>query len=159
MTLPLFETLAEAREKLMNTLGGSGTHCPCCDQFVKLYKRKLNSTMAAGVCWLATESGVERQWVSVSERAPRWVVSTRQLATVEHWGLIESKPNVDESKRCSGIWRITLRGVRFVRGEIGVPKHVYLYNARLRGFSDEWTTVHEALGDAYDYAELMGRRS
>ena len=40
------ETIKEAKEHLRNNFE-EGIDCPCCGQFVKLYKRKLNSGMAA----------------------------------------------------------------------------------------------------------------
>jgi hypothetical protein len=49
-------------------------------------------------------------------------------------------------------------GERWVRGEIGVPRYVYVYdNERLRfdrEAEQEWT-VRDALGSKFDYSQLM----
>ena len=59
-----------------------GLDCPACGQFVREYKRKLNSTMTRGLIWLVLAAGTDREWIQVARRAPRWLVQTNQLGTV-----------------------------------------------------------------------------
>jgi len=133
-----------------------GCECPCCGQNCKLYRRKLNSAMAAGLVWLVGEYGRTGQWVDIPNLAPRFLIKTGgQFSILVHWGLIEQKINEDTSKRCSGLWRPTPAGQGFVLRGSAVPRHVFLYNNTCDGFSDERTTVIEALSDRFDYAELM----
>lgn len=77
---------------------------------------------------------------------------------LHQWGLIEEVPDdADPQKKKAGFYRVTERGVQFVRGEIRVNKFVYLYDNRLLNISGDTETVsmQEALGDRFDYQELM----
>jgi len=147
----LRETQEEFHQKLHE---GDQLTCPVCDQNCKVYKRKLNSGMAAALCWLVRV--FDGGWIDVPSDAPRFVLRTKEYGTVRHWGLIEQRPNDDNpSKKESGLWMPTEEGIAFAKGQIRVPKHVYLYNNKPLQFSDEDTNIVEALGDKFDYAELM----
>jgi len=150
-------TLEVARKRLISSADAGGAVCPCCGQFAKTYKRKINSTMVASLIWLAhrqLKSG--EPWVDVQREAPRAVLASRQIGMVAHWGLCRNAvASSDSTTRCSGYWQITERGLEFVRGEIRVPRHVYLYANVVKGWGDESTDVREALGDHFNYAELM----
>lgn len=133
----------------------AGMRCPCCDQFAKLYRRPLNTTMAASLIWLYHASHQGRIFVHVPSSAPRRVVKTNQLCTVAHWGLIVSRGTDDDAKRASGYWRITEKGAAFVRGEILVPARVHLYAGQVEGWSEARVDIWAALGTRFDYADLM----
>jgi hypothetical protein len=145
-------TLHEARAIVRNNLD-DGIQCPCCDQFCKRYRRKLNSQMARWLIWLYRRaSGSE--WVTVRESPVRG----GDYAKLALWGLVEQKSNDDETKRTSGVWRITKLGRDFVDGHRFIPSHVMLYNNTIHGWSRACTTIRHALGERFDYAELMGQR-
>lgn len=131
-----------------------GCRCPVCDQFAKTYKRKLNSGMALGLLVLYRESGFEYAHV---ERLIKPILTAPpsirgDFAKLRYWGLVEKHPEQ------AGHWRVTGKGRAFVRCEISVPKHVLIYNDECLGFGDEETTIRGALGDRFDYAELMRTR-
>lgn len=148
-------TLAEARRHLIAHLD-EGVHCPCCDQYARRYKRKLNSGMVRALLWLVQ---VHRQgngdWVDVQVNAPAWLLRTKQLPTTRYWGLVERAPNDASTRKSSGQWRPTDLGIRFAFGDVRVPRHVYVYNDVVEAFSAERTDVIEALGDRFSYSELM----
>lgn len=55
-----------------------------------------------------------------------------------------------------GLYRITEQGRAFAQGETRVPKFIIMYDEELLGFSDgDNTTIQEALGDDFNYRELM----
>tara|TARA_Y100000034_G_scaffold134105_1_gene201640 strand:+ start:1138 stop:1530 length:393 start_codon:yes stop_codon:yes gene_type:complete len=130
---------------------------------VKVYKRLLNATKAA--CLLGLCRVHERNkgigWVHVSE-VPWQGADARaaggELAKLELWGLIERRtPNEDATKRCSGMWQATRRGVLFAMERIQAPKYVYTYNGSVLDTSEELIGVREALGTKFSYAALMAR--
>lgn len=143
-----------ARRAVMDRLD-EGTVCPCCDKFCKRYKRKFNSAMAWGLIWLVKHSGATREWVHLPSSAPRFVISTNQMGTAAKWGLLESMEEDSENKKCSGYWRPTKLGEDFVYRRVSIPRFIYLYNNEPQDFSKERTTIREALGDRFDYEELM----
>ena len=158
------KTLADAKRELFNAMD-DGTHCPCCDKYVRRYRRKFNSSMARALIWLSQQHGRlgmmygiagEHCWIDVPKLAPRWLVQTNQLPTVRWWGMIERHPATGDAKKHSGLWRVTPQGVRFVMGREAVPSTVVTYNGEPVGFEGDKITIREALGTKFDYAELMG---
>lgn len=152
----LTDTLAEARDTLRANLD-DGSKCPCCDQFARRYKRKLNSDMARSLILIVDEylhEPHDTSWVDIQEIDVRG----GDYAKLRHWGLLESRPNDDDTKRTSGLWRPTELGIDFAQGRARMPSHVYIYNNKVDGFTDSTITIREALGDAFDYAELWKAR-
>ncbi len=87
------------------------------------------------------------------------MIRTNQLGTLAHWQLVTPKHNTkDPRKKHLGWWKPTQWGIDFVYESTRVPKYVYLYDNHPRRFSEEMTTIKEALGDRFDYEELMGSR-
>jgi|TARA_R110000823_G_scaffold265778_2_gene385649 hypothetical protein len=147
--------IAAKGELRVALLAGQIVNCPCCKQRCKIYKRKLNATMARGLLWLVRKSGDDRDWVNIQE-GPLWLLRTKELPTTGHWGLVEKRPNKDTTKRTSGIWRPTPQGIAFARGEIEVISHVHLYNNVAYDVGHtERIGIIDALGDKFDYQELM----
>ena len=154
--------MARALKKEMRPKMEDGCQCPVCDQLAKIYKVKLNSGMARCLIWMYNrpqmlgEAYPHSTWVDIPLQAPREIIKSRSHGRLAHWGLIEAKPNVDDpSKKDSGLWRLTLKGLSFTSGGLRVPKHVFLYNNIVEGWSEEQTTIEEALGNHFNYEELM----
>jgi len=149
-------SLREAQQKMLNIhVNEEGINCPCCGQLVKIYKRKLNSGMAAALVWLVGEFKRTQDWIDIPAKAPRHVIKSREHGRLVHWGLIEQKPNEDSAKKTSGLWRPTLLGVDSVEGTVSVRSHVFLLNNEMQGFSDSSVFIKDALGSDFNYAELM----
>lgn len=136
-----------------------GTTCPCCDQFAKRYRRPLNSGAARWLISLVLLCE-GHAWAHTSDviKGLTGVLSGTDATTLlPHWDLIEAKPNDDSKKRTSGFWRPTDKGVDFVLGRITVQKTVVRYNNVREGFEGDEITIQDALGDKFNYSELMGR--
>lgn len=134
----------------------AGAGCPCCGQFVRIYKRKLNSIMAAFLIWLVRRDRASGESWQDIKAAPDNIRSFGgDYAKLAHWGLVANKPNNDPSRRSSGLWRPTPKGVDFALAHRPVPSHVHLYNNEVIGFSERQVSIVEALGARFDYQELM----
>lgn len=130
------QTVAQARAKLRDALvAGESSTCPCCDQFVKLYRRKLNAGMAHSlvVLWKHARS----HFVHVPTVVGR---ESADQALLRYWELIEAHPEQ------SGYWRVTELGEQFVTGQITVPSHVLLYNNRFLGLDGDSVSIQDCLG-------------
>jgi len=174
------ETIKEAKAFLRENFE-KGCKCPCCDSSVRLYKRKLNSGMALFLIGLyklyMNNRGYEPVGVSslsIKRGEPIFPpekfyqnkevfeimnikVTSLDYSVLKHFGLIESRV-AENGKKDSGYWKLTGAGkdfIYYVGTPPTVPKHVFLYNNKRQGFSDETTTIKEALGDKFDYSELM----
>jgi len=132
-----------------------GCVCPCCNQHVQVYNRKLNSGMA--ITLIRIYKNVGNEWVHVKEflRTKKFS-NSHDWTLLRHWDLLEEKDEKCPDQKCSGIWRITRKGIDFVRGKIEVPKFFYMYNKKAHGFSDEFVNINDCLGDRFSYSELMG---
>ncbi|MBU4565115.1 MAG: hypothetical protein KMY53_16050 [Desulfarculus sp.] len=130
-------------------IAGEVSTCPCCGQTCKLYRRKLNSGMVR-VLIAMYRLGSGGRWVHINREIRTYA---RDYSYLSRWGLIEQ----DLSRGSGGFWRLTALGEEFVtsRGK-AVPKYILMYNNKLLGFGPEETTIIQALGDKFDYRELMG---
>ncbi len=147
-------TLKQAKDWL-RLRADKGARCPCCKQYVKIYKRVLGSQMARWLIWLVRtweKLPLGTQWVDIRQ-AP---VRGGDYAKLIHWGLIEQKQNDDEKDtKDSGLWRPTHRGIDFVCRRIMVPSHVYLYdNIKLKE-EPRKIMIDDALGKKFSYSDLM----
>lgn len=150
------KTLEEARAEIQSSLD-DGIVCPCCDKYVRRYRRKFNASMSRALIWLyraALDS--DSGWVDVPKMAPRWLVRTNQLPSVRWWGLIERHPNTDGATKHSGLWRVTEAGRSFVQSELKLKSTVVTYNGSPVGFEGNEIYIRESLGTKFDYSELMG---
>lgn len=69
-----------------------GERCPCCTQFAKVYRRKLNTGMARVLIWLYHQPFAPGGWVDVANTAPVWVHRNREIGRLAMWGFVEAKP-------------------------------------------------------------------
>ncbi len=146
------ETVEQAKKYLRNNFE-DGCKCPCCDQYVKIYKRKL---MVKPIKLLVSLYKMNRGYHHVYDMSGEKVTTgLGDFAKIKYWGLIEEKPNTDEKKRTSGYWKITQKGVDFIEGKISVPKYVLIYNAKKYGVDDEKTITITDILENFNYKELM----
>jgi hypothetical protein len=175
-------TLDEARA-FVRAGWGKGVECPCCGRFVKLYKRVMSSSMAYALILIDRHFRQSSEWLHVQsyivdlpDLNPKARAAVRgDFAKLSYWGLLcehpkvelggrrknASPPSSERPKRPvkppprSGLWRITHKGRQFVDGVIRVPSHALVYKRVARGFSEETVSIREALGERFDYDELM----
>jgi len=73
-TLDKFRTVSQAREEVFNGYE-EGMHCPVCSQFVKLYKRKLTSSMAYALILI--------HWYFKNNPEEKWLHVEKYLKSIE----------------------------------------------------------------------------
>jgi hypothetical protein len=155
--MDILSTIKEAKAYLRANFE-KGIDCPCCRQFVKLYKRKLNSGMAVTLLRIYNESkGDEEKWIPVKEflRINKYK-NSHDWTLLKHWGLLEEKEHIENNTtKSSGYWKITEKGKEFVMNKISVPNKVHIYNNIVLGFSEDKTTIIESLGKHFNYKELF----
>jgi len=145
MTLSLNTSLGAAKQWLRERVE-NGEKCPCCGQFAKVYKRKINSGMARALISMYRSQGLG--WFHLPS-VRTW--TSRDEAALAYWGLIEQGgPDTPV-----GTWRVTELGELFVREKTRVYKYARIYDGRCLGLQGDLVGIKEALGDKFDYAELM----
>ena len=127
---------------------------------VKLYKRTMTSAPAIWMIKLYRINGAEgREFVYMPK-----VLDTMKGTPAQggygnlgqHWELVERKRGIreDGSNRV-GFWRLNDDGRDFVLGNLLVPKHAYVYNSRVFDFDGPDWSIYDALGEGFDYNDLM----
>lgn len=147
--------LAGARQWMDETAKrAEGTHCPCCCEFVKVYHRAFTADMARFMIWLVKLHTITQDWVDVRKCPLRG----GDYAKTAHWELAELKENEnDPSKKTSGLWKPTQRGIDFVYKRIRIASHVDIYLKKVLGFDSSQILISDALGNKFDYEELMSQ--
>lgn len=152
-------TIAEGRAWLEGVMYDDGGECPCCTQYVKVYRRKISALAAAALIVMERTHGTG--WCDlpaiVGGLSPR--AKGGDEAKTRYWGLIEPQPGTLDASQHRGIWRLTALGVSFARGEVTVPKYALVYDGRCLDLTGEQVAIADALGERFDYNELMGRAS
>jgi hypothetical protein len=156
--------LQELRDALFRKAAkGKATHCPLCDQYVKIYERKLNGSMAYGLIVLFKHQQTipPEEWIHIpSLFADKKVCKANDGALLRHWGLIVGKPGVrDDGSKRVGYYRVTELGIRFVKREATVPERARLYNQVFLGLVGDPVTIDKALHTRFSYDDLMGPSS
>lgn len=150
-------TLREVKRFLRETRKDpGGTHCPACTQHYQEYKRFFTGGMARSLIWLLHVSEkFDDDYIHVERKAPPEILNVRSWDKIEAWGCVIRAPNDDDSKRCSGLWKITDKGRAFAQGRIQVWEHGWFLMGKPQAWSIERRTVREALGKKFNYEELM----
>jgi hypothetical protein len=147
-------TVGEAQD-YCEAIAEEGAACPCCGQNVKLYRRKLYSTPARQLIMLyhARDNDCDG-WLHIGE-LNAIISGGGDLAKLRHWRLVEAADERTPVENSAGLWRITDDGVAFVEMRRRVHKYVLLFDGRVIGFAGDEITIRDALGTAFDYAELL----
>lgn len=146
-------SLARAR-KLLTERVDEGVGCPCCTQFAKVYRRKVNSSMARGLIAAWREYGRGFGYLQ-DVRRKSGETDNREESKLRYWGLMEEEPKLRPDGGRAGWWRVTDRGYEWIMGWSVVPKYAHLYDGQFLRFSGDPVTIRDALGTKFDYGELM----
>ena len=154
METDLFTPLQQAKAFVDNGKI-KGCICPCCDQFVKVYKRKLNSNMSWLLLRLYKLSMQNKDQTYFHYSKFTIDIGVADFGKLRHWELIQLQDNEETDKKTSGYWMITQKGLDFIHNKIRVPKHAYIFNGKLLQFSEETTNIIESAKNKFSYEELM----
>jgi len=148
-------SLNDAKKQFNDAIHGDGMRCPCCQRWGKVYGYKVSANMSRALIWLYGKAG-DGSWVNIQTESPAWVLRTKTLSTLKHWGLIERKPKEEDvDVKHSGIWRITTSGVLFVNNNLSMPKKVFIFDDTIQGYSKDYVTIVDCLGSDFSYSEIM----
>jgi len=147
----LFPTIEDEQNRIKET-AAHGTICKCCDRFIKIYNRPMNSSQAVSLC-KAVRYIAPDEWFHVSMfDYPKGA----DFPKLRFWGLIEPSAELKADGNKAGFYRVTPKGRQFVLEGLKVPKKISTFRNELLGFSEKQTDIYQALGKHFNYAELMG---
>lgn len=149
-------SLDSARDKLRD-LAADGAKCPCCQQNVKIYKRKLNLNHVQMMCEVYKRQfrdGLRQYWVYLPDIPQK----SRDFATAQYFGLIEQRPGTrEDGAKQTGWWRLTHTGTQFLGGRVFIPKYALVYNGERIGWDGGQVYVH-SIWEGFNFRELMNGR-
>jgi hypothetical protein len=151
MDAPPDTTLREAKVWLGQHLA-EGAICPACTQHAKVYRRKINSTMARALIQMYLHGAAER-FVHV----PSLPGDTHEISQASWWDLVEEERIRRPDGGRAGFWSLTVFGRMFVLGEVSVPEYALIYDGSLVRTEGDPRTISDCLGVRFNYDELMGR--
>ena len=137
------QTLEEARNQTeARKMAGEEFPCPCCDQKVYLYPRKITGTMVSQLAQLLSAKGPMRSRDLVNSHGG-------DHAKMQLWGLVE--------QNAEGLWTATDKGYLFFTDRLAVPEIAYVYNGLLVKYSEKECGVRDRIGKKFNSEELMQR--
>ena len=147
----------EAREYVLANREGKGCICPSCDRFIRVYRRNIGGLMCVWLIDLVRKWLVEQRPYHVRELAQ--TASRGDEAKLRYWDLARWEANDDPSKKNSGLWQPTSRGIAFAHCNLRVPRHALVLVTVCIGMADETDLVDikDCLKEKFDYEELMSR--
>lgn len=153
-------TISQAKEYLRKRWF-KGETCPCCNQFVKRYKRRITSTMALGLIYTFKNFGVntpfhfESFWKTTPEA--RHLPNNPDFYKLAYWGLIIQPENIEkkhEGAKTSGYWQITPLGELFIKRQVALKEYAIVYNSKCFSFEGEDLFIGGCFKKGFDFNEL-----
>lgn len=141
-----------------------GVRCPCCNGFVKLYKRAITSSNASALMqFFKISEKYGYRFYHITELMERshqkyaGVFGSGEFARMRHYGFIVEQPksDLDKKKKTSGFWALTTDGKDFCQGRKKVRKAVLLLNNKVLGFDGEYVDIKECFDEKFSYESVM----
>jgi hypothetical protein len=157
--IDLFEAeyLAKIRKDYLKVLEGKGGDCPCCKRHGKYNGYSITKTDARFLVWIFT-NGDKDGWVHTPTQAPREFLQAKSFTNLRYWALIENYPNDNKKIKGSGLWRITNKGIKYMQGEMQLPKKAFVFDRTLVGFSEKQVYFRECFKENFDLEQVMQSR-
>lgn len=120
-------------------LADEGVSCPCCNQLVQRYRRRLHAEMARFLYRLY-QADRDEPGLSFHVRLlnPATAEASTDAAYLVHWGLV--------TKDGCGSYAITEKGREFCQGTIYVPERIDLLCGQFERLSGKMICILDVLG-------------
>lgn len=149
-----YDPKAVSAEFLSRLKEGDKCDCPTCGRYAQLYRRKFHASMARQLIKLYRLGGTAH-YIHASKLILDGVTGSGDFTEAKYWGLIHSRINTDADTKSNGQWMLSRSGLAFVQGKLRIPAEVTVFDDEVTGESVETISIHEALGDRFNYHELM----
>ena len=123
--------IEEGKKKIVSDLlTQERTVCPCCDQSVGRYRRRLSK----GQIYFLIELFIEYKrtgkiwhfYNSIKDSVKeKYGNNVSDYSKIKDWGLMGSKGDYDPDGKSTGYYCISKKGVAFLNGNIYIPKYLY----------------------------------
>lgn len=150
------EALENQKSEFWSVLHAGGElDCPCCGRYAKIYRRQIHHSVARQLIAFYHLGG-HNGFIHISELKSAFLTGAGDFTKAKYWDLLDQQINNDDpEKKHSGLWFLTEKGRDYVLGRISIPKYVIVFDDKVLRFSDELSTIQDALGNKFNYEELM----
>ena len=145
------------KKQWTTSIEGKGSKCPVCDRYGKIYGYYFTEGLALTLLRLyevqikAYEHGNVEGWIYIQGlrdlQVFKAIFKTHGWHKLCYWGFCEYKSG--------GNWRITKKGISYLRGDISAAKRVWVYDGNVLKESVEQSFYKDSIGVEFDYDELM----
>jgi hypothetical protein len=135
-----------------------GYRCPCCNSFIKSYRRKLNCNMA--LCLVALVKHKINGFVKVEEfLLNHGYQRCGDFSYLVHWKFLEKmKVKREDGSNRNGFYKITSLGIMFVEGKITAKEKIIIRQNKFEGYDGGEVTIKQALETKFNYEQLMSNQ-
>ena len=146
-----------AEELMEQIIEMSGSHCPTCTKFVKVYHRPFNHCMAYSLIHIYLQARkTNNKWVHVGKFLTKKTGNrSGDYGKLVWWGLIQKRSGKSKDGNSAGFYRMTRKGSLFVKRRITIPSYAHEYRSKVRYFDGDEIYIDEALQKEFNYNELM----
>lgn len=137
-----FTTIQEGKDYIRKNING-GVICACCEQVIRITKSTPTKKAISSLCNLVmqfqknqTPLHITKFYVDIKDRNFPWLV---------WWELVKRVDNIDETKRTSGIYYPTQKGIDFVFNKIKIHKYVNRLMGNIIGYDEPLIGIHDVL--------------
>jgi len=137
-------------------LSGEKCDCPHCGRYSQVYKRHINATIAKQLIMLLKLGGLGNNYIHASNLIPEGQTGQGDLTKAKYFGLIKAMPETSEAKKSSGYWSLTEDGHLFVTGKKDIPSHLFVFDDKVIGKSEDKIFIADALASGgFHYNNLI----
>lgn len=151
--------LSRLRRETREAAKAGGCLCPVCGQYVKVYKRSVNSTMAGMLIRAYKKFGVNNRF-HVSDIGLGKGGGSGDFSKLKYWGLINEYYDPEEENnggKTQGYWKVTPSAAEFVNRAGTIQKYALVYNGKCLSLEGGYVDIDQCLGEKFNYHELMER--
>lgn len=132
-----------------------GYVCPCCNQYVKLYRRHFNSNMAVALLFLYRNR--HRSFIHLeNEMKACGYKRCGDASYLRHYKFIEvKKEKREDGSNRNGMYKISGLGILFCEMKSKAREYFLTFNNSCEGFDGEEIDILKALGRKFNYSELI----
>jgi hypothetical protein len=117
---------------------GNSFRDPVSGRVCGYYFRGITSGQRATLKALADKGG-DKQYVHISKFTKG---RDREVSKLRYWGLVQAQESDATGTVVRGMWSLTNLGIRWIKGEVSIPRQVIILLNQFVGFVDEKDRVY-----------------
>jgi hypothetical protein len=128
-------------------------HCETCGRYAQVYKRRIHSAVARQLIEI-WNLGID-DYVHARDLILDGLSGVCDLGKAKYFGLVAQKENTDDGLKANGYWKLTQKGIDFIKNGARIPEYVLVFDDRVIGVAQTDVDINDCLGYKFDYRNLM----